>query len=139
MDIHINWLGVVLALASSMIIGTIWYAKPVFGSMWMKWVGLDDKKMGQGAGVAIGITVVVSFITAYILAHVSFLSNHFFHHSFFQDAVSTAFWLWLGLTASRIITHDVFERRPWKLTLLTVSHEFVTIMVMGMIIGWFHP
>jgi hypothetical protein len=47
----------------------------------------------------------------------------------------TAFWAWLGFTASRIITHDAFEGRRKKLTLLTISHELVTFMVMGLIIG----
>jgi hypothetical protein len=55
-----------------------------------------------------------------------------------QDALSTAFWVWLGFTATRFITHDAFEMRPKKLTLLNISHEFVTFMVMGLIIGLIH-
>jgi hypothetical protein len=47
----------------------------------------------------------------------------------------TAFWLWLGFTAARFITHDAFEGRPMALTFLNVSLEFVTIMVMGLLIG----
>lgn len=139
MDVQINWFAVVLATISSMVVGSIWYAKPVFGKAWMKLVKLDDKKMGQGAGKAITMTVIASLVTAYVLAHVTYLSNSFFHNSFFQDAVSTAFWMWLGFTAARILTHDAFERRPLRLTLLTVSHELATLLIMGMIIGWLHP
>ncbi len=139
MEVAINWWAVILATLSSMIVGTIWYAKPVFGLMWMKLIKKSDKDMTKSSVRPILITIVVSFLTAYILAHVTFLSNHFFHNSFLQDALSTAFWLWLGLVAARIITHDVFEGRPWRLTLMTISHELVTLLVMALIIGLLRP
>jgi hypothetical protein len=85
--------------------------------------------------ILMGVTFLLSLLTAYILAHVSYLSYKFFGDSFLQDSLSTAFWLWLGLTASRIVTHDLFEGRRKKLTLLTISNEFVTLLVMGLVIG----
>lgn len=139
MNVEVNWLAIVLATASSMVVGSVWYARSVFGNTWIKLVKLDEKKMQSGSAKAILITIAVSFLTAYVLAHVSYISNAFFQHSFFKDTVTTAFWLWAGLTAARIITHDVFEMRPSKLTFLTVAHEFVTIMIMGMVIGSFEP
>jgi hypothetical protein len=54
-----------------------------------------------------------------------------------QDTLTTAFWLWLGFTAARFATHDAFEGRPHKLTLLNLGNEFVTIMLMSLIIGLF--
>jgi len=136
MNVDINWWAVVLATASSMVVGSVWYARSVFGDLWIKLTKIDEKKMGEGAGGAIVLTIVASLVTAYVLAHVTFLSHKFFNNSFFVDAVSTAFWLWLGLTAARLLVHDVFERRPARLTMLNVAHEFVTLMVMGAIIGW---
>jgi hypothetical protein len=82
-----------------------------------------------------GSVFVASLITAYVLAHVTFLSNNFFHNSYLQDALTTAFWVWLGFTAVRLFTHDVFEGRRKKLTLLNSAHELVTFLVMGLIIG----
>ncbi|SRR6266496_1782418 len=140
MEVMVNWWAVILATLSSMVVGSIWYAKPVFGKAWMKLVGISDKDMKKNSSVVpILITIVVSFLTAYILAHVTFLSNHFFHNSFLQDALSTAFWLWLGFTAARIITHDVFEGRSWRLTCMTITHELVTIVIMALIIGLMQP
>lgn len=139
MDVEVNWLAILLATASSMVVGSVWYAHSVFGNTWAKLVKLDDKKMQSGSAKAIMITIVVSFLTAYVLAHVSYISNAFFQHSFFKDAITTAFWLWAGLTAARMITHDAFEQRPGKLTFLNIAHEFVTIMIMGMIIGSLKP
>lgn len=139
MNVEVNWLAVVLATASSMVVGSIWYAKPVFGTSWMKLIGKKEKDLANGATMAIVGTVVVSFLTAYVLAHVAVLSNSYFHNSFLQDALSTGFWLWLGFTAARFITHDLFEHRPTQLTLMNLAHEFVTIMVMAGIIGWLQP
>jgi hypothetical protein len=139
MQVEVNYFAVLLAAVSSMVIGSIWYAPKVFGNTWKSLVNLDEKKMRKGAPRAMAIAFAGSLITAYILAHVIFLSNHFFHHNYMQDAVTTAFWLWLGLTAVRFIVHDAFEGRPTKLTLLNVANEFVTIMVMGIIIGLFVP
>lgn len=81
------------------------------------------------------VTVVVSLVTAYVLAHVSYLANSFFGNSFMQDTLTTAFWMWLGFTAARMITHDAFEQRPAKLTIMNITHELVTLLVMGAIIG----
>lgn len=135
MEVHVNYLAVFLAMASSMVVGSIWYARGVFGNTWIKLARIDMSKNTGPVWRPIAVTAVVSFITAYVLAHVAFLSNEFFGHSFLQDAVMTAFWLWLGFTAARFITHDAFEGRPFKLTLLNISHEFVTVMLMGLIIG----
>lgn len=137
MEVQINGLAVFLAMVSSMIVGSIWYAPGVFGKTWIKLARIDMKKDKGSVFKPIAVTLVVSLITAYILAHVSYLSNQFFHHSFLQDSLMTAFWMWLGFTAARFITHDAFEGRPTKLTVLNISHELVTIMLMGLIIGLF--
>lgn len=44
MGVDINIWAVILAAASSMVVGSIWYAQKVFGAEWMKMVGLDPKK-----------------------------------------------------------------------------------------------
>ena len=137
MDIEINYLAVVAAMVSSLAVGSFWYARSVFGKKWAKLAKIDMSKNTGSVFKPIAITVVVSLITAYVLAHVTFLSNQYFEHSYLQDALMTAFWLWLGLTAARFITHDAFEGRPTKLTIINIGNEFATIMLMGLVIGLF--
>jgi hypothetical protein len=81
-------------------------------------------------------TFVASLLMAYVLAHVSYLANTFFGNDFLQDALTTGFWLWLGFVATRLFVHDAYEGRRKQLTVLNISHEFVTIMIMALIIGW---
>jgi hypothetical protein len=138
MEVTVNYWAVLLAGLSSMVVGSIWYAQGVFGKTWAKLakVNMDGKVKGSEMGKLLGLTFVASLVTAYILAHVAYLSNQFFNNSFLQDALTTAFWLWLGFTAARVLTHDLFESRPFKLTLMTWGNELVTVMVMALIIGW---
>ncbi|MDB5182235.1 MAG: hypothetical protein JWO47_19 [Candidatus Saccharibacteria bacterium] len=138
MSVEINWLAVVLAAVSSMVVGSIWYAPKVFGNGWMK---MTKSKMGKGASAGkmawmYGSVFVASLVTAYILAHVAFLSNRFFGHSYLIDALSTAAWLWLGFTATRLYVHDTFEERRKLLTVVNAGHELVTLLVMALIIGF---
>ncbi len=137
MGVEVNYLAVLLAAVSSMVVGSIWYAKGVFGDMWAKAAGikLGDMK-GSNVVMTMGLTFVLSLLTAYVLAHVTFLSNKFFGNSFLQDALSTAFWLWLGLVVTRMVTHNLFEQRSGKFIWLNIGNEFVTIMLMGLVIGW---
>lgn len=137
MEINVNWMAVVLAMASSMVVGSIWYARSVFGDMWIKLAKVDMKR--KGAGMAIMVTAIVSLLTAYVLAHLAFLAHSHFGESFLNETLTVAFWGWAGLTAARFITHDAFEGRPLRLTLLNCAHEFVTVMVMALIIGMMPP
>lgn len=135
MQVEVNWIGVGLAALSSMVVGFIWYTPKIFGDKWAALVGLTKPQMKRGATRAMLIAILSALITAYILAHVTFLAHDFFKNSFLQDAVTTAFWLWLGLSAMRLIVHDAFEKRPTKLTLLNLGNDFATIIVMGIVIG----
>lgn len=137
MEVEINYWAVLLAGLSTMAVGFFWYSPSVFGNMWMKLAKVtpNRKMTASEQGIMYGLALLASLVTAYVLAHVTFLSHHFFNNSFLQDAMTTAFWLWLGFTAARLGVHDLFEGRRKKLTLLNASHEFVTIMVMALIIG----
>jgi hypothetical protein len=90
MDVEVNFLGVVAAMASSLVVGSVWYARAVFGTTWGKLAKVDLSKNNANVAKPIVTTIVVSLITAYVLAHVAYLSNEFFQNSFLQDSVTTA-------------------------------------------------
>lgn len=131
----INYIAVILATLSSMIIGSIWYTPKVFGTYWMKAANITPSGNAKDAIKPIAITVVVSFITAWVLAGAVSISFDFYGGSFLLNALLTALILWAGFTAARFITHDAFDGRPAGLTVLNVAHELVTILVMALIIG----
>ena len=131
----INYWAVVLATLSSMVVGSIWYTPKVFGNYWMHAAGVKPSGDAKDAIGPIALTVVVSFVTAWVLAGAAFISWKFYDGSFFANSVITGLILWAGFTAARFATHDAFDRRPAGLTVLNISHELVTILIMSLIIG----
>ena len=136
---EINYWAVLLATASSMVVGSIWYTPKVFGTRWSKLANVDMDRPGSSAVVPIVVTVIVSFITAWVLAGASTIAWHFYEGSYLWAALATSVILWAGFTAARFITHDAFEGRPTSLTLLNIAHEVVTLVIMGLIIGVWPP
>lgn len=135
MNVVVNYSAVLLAALSTILISLAWYARPAFGKAWIRMAGLDEKAIKKAGAYPFILTILVSFISAYVMAHLAYVSNQFFHHSFLQDSLTTAVWVWLGFTAARMMTHDAFEARRKKLTLITVGYELMTFVAMGLIIG----
>jgi hypothetical protein len=124
-----------------MVIGSVWYAKGVFGKLWMNLAKLDEKEMEKNASKtmprAITLALIMSFLAAFIIAHVAALSKAFYDIGTLEAGLTTAFWLWAGISVTTVVVHDVFEGRPGKLTLLTIGNQFFTLLTMGLIIGLF--
>lgn len=132
----INVLAVIAATVSTMIVGSIWYTPKVFGAYWMRVAKVTPS--GSAVGPIL-ITLVVSFLSAWVLAGATSISHAFYGGGYLGNAVVTGLVLFVGFTAARFITHDAFEGRPKGLTLLNVSHELVTVLVMSLIIGIWPP
>jgi hypothetical protein len=139
MGVETNWIGVVLAVIAAMVVGFIWYSDGVFGATWRRLAGLDSAKMRKGMAGPLLATVIGAILTAYILAHVAYLSHAFFKNSFFMDSVNSAFWLAIGISATTLLIHNSFERKPWKLTAISIGNRVVSLLVMGAVIGLFKP
>jgi hypothetical protein len=140
MNVEVNWIAVLLATVGAMAVGFVWYAPSVFGNTWMRLAGLSDPAARtKGMFGAMACSVLGSLLTAFVLAHMSFIANTFYKNSFFMDATTTAFWLALGFAATTLVIHNSFEHKPWKLTAIAVGNRFVTLIVMGMVIGLLKP
>jgi len=139
MSVEVSWLGIGLATVSAMVVGFFWYSRGVFGAVWMKLAGLDQEKMKKGMFGPMVLSLLGSFLTAFVLAYIVFVWHAFFKAGFFVDSVTCSFWLAFGISAPTLIIHNSFERKPWKLTALAVGNRFVTLVVMGIVIGIFKP
>lgn len=131
----INYLAVVLATLSTLVVGSLWYTKRAFGTYWIRVARVDEAAAAERGVWPILVTVVVSFITAWVLAGAISIAHDFYDGAFLTDALLTGVLLWAGFTAARVVTHDAFEGRPTGLTALTLGHELVTVLVMSLVIG----
>ncbi|MES1212065.1 MAG: DUF1761 domain-containing protein, partial [Leifsonia sp.] len=74
----INYIAVVLAMLSSLVVGSIWYTPKVFGNYWMKLSGITPSGKASDAVRPIIVSAIVSFITAWVLAGAADISFHFY-------------------------------------------------------------
>lgn len=144
MEIQINWWAVVLATVVAMVIGMVWYAKPVFGRSWIKLTGRSEKDLDSmgSSMLPIALAVLGNLIAAWVLAHLVFLS-HFFYaskdYSWLSSSLLTAFFVWLGFQVTLIMIHDSFEGRRKKLMAMTAVNQLVVLLAMGLVIGLLKP
>lgn len=78
----INYLAVILATLSSMVVGTLWYHPKTFGTLWMREAGVTPSGNARDAARPIIVTVIVSFVTAWVLAGATWISFQFYEGSF---------------------------------------------------------
>jgi hypothetical protein len=135
MDVAVNYWAVILAGISAMVVGSIWYSRVMFQKPWEAMARIDKKRGRKELPMVMTVTFLASLLMAYVLAHVAFLSNQFFGNSFLQDTLSTAFWLWLGISTPALLTGGLFEQRRKKLILMNLGNQLVTLIVMALIIG----
>ncbi len=133
----INIWAVLLATLSSMVVGFIWYSRPVMGNRWMRLSGITEEQVAKSPIPAYIATILASFVTALVLAGAASISQAYYGGSSLANALITALILFAGFTAARFVTHEAFDRRPWSLTLLNLGYELITLVVMALIIGLF--
>lgn len=134
--VDVNWIAIILATISAMIVGTIWYG-PLFGKMWMQLASVKkDPNFTTGKAVVMYVgTFLTTFVTATVLAYAIALLHSSSTDSYLLDALFTGVVLSVGLICARLWMQDSFEGRRKKLTALNASNAVVTYVIMALIIG----
>jgi hypothetical protein len=126
----INYLAVLVAAVSTFLIGGLWYSPVLFQRPWMRANQLTEADLGGGGEVRIfGISFVLALVMAFNLA------------MFLNAPDTTTAWgaaagalaaVWV---ACGIGTVALFERRPFAYTAINGGYWFVSLVVMGAILG----
>ena len=75
------------------------------------------------------------FFTHYFYGH--FVLSHllsFLNASTLNQALQTAFWVWVGFIATVMLGSVLWENKPWKLYAINAFHYLVTLLAMGAIL-----
>jgi len=139
MNISINVWAVLLAGLSSMVIGMLYYSKPMFGADWMKLAKVDEKRFQKEMPKKMLGVFIAALVTAEVVAYMTFLYHYAFLDSWVLSGVITSLLLWLGVSATTIYVHNSLEQRPSHLTYISMGNRLLTLLAMGLIIGWLHP
>jgi hypothetical protein len=157
---EINFLALICAAASALVVGFIWYNPKVFGTAWMQAADMTEDKM-KGANMA--KIFIFAFIFAFLLAmslmpmvihqmgafslaqgelgilpsYDAFMadySNEFrtFKHGAFHGVLAGVF-----IALPILGTNALFERKGAKYIFINSGYWIVTLGIMGAIIcGW---
>lgn len=135
MEIHVPMVGVLLATVAAMLIGSLWYSPYMFGKQWQKITGATNRRVREAFGLGMFVMFIISFITAYVLAHFIIFAHAYNHGTPVADGLSAGLWAGLGLGATTIFAHGLFEPRDRKVLWINAGNRLVTLAVMGLIIG----
>jgi uncharacterized protein DUF1761 len=134
---HLNWLAILVAAISTMVVGFLWYSPLLFAKPWMREMGYDlnDKakmeEMKKSAGPAYAGSFVASLISAFILA----LFLHWLRGKGWQFGMMVGFHVWLGFVATVQLTGVLFMKQSMKLFGINTGYQLVCYLVMGAILG----
>lgn len=127
---HVNYIGVIAATVSAMILGFVWYHPKFFGTTWMKLIGKKMEDLKSSARTAYLGMAVLALVEAWVLAMLITLTNALRY----RDAWMLGFWIWLGFVATSFASLVLFEGRPKNLFLINIGYHLASILLMGAVI-----
>jgi len=133
---HLNWLAVIAAALSTMVIGFIWYSPLLFAKPWTKEMGYDfnDKakmdEMRKSAGPAYFGSLIAGFVSAFILA----LFFHWLRVQELHFGLLVGFHIWLGFVATVQFTSALFTKQSMKLFAINTGFQLVCYLAMSTIL-----
>jgi hypothetical protein len=137
MHMHsLNWVAILVAAISTMVVGFLWYSPLLFAKPWMREMGYDpnDKakteEMKKSAGKAYGGSFVASLISAFTLA----LILHGLRAEDLHFGIMASFHIWLGFVATVQFTGALFMKQSMKLFAINTGYQLVCYLVMGVIL-----
>ncbi len=155
---NINFLALLLASLSSLVIGFIWYNPKVFGNIWMKEAGMTEEKMkGSNMIVIFAMSVFYAFLISFLLqvlvihqygafgmiggdetkalpSYNAFMTDYQTAFRTFKHGALHGFMTGLFFALPVIGTNSLYERRSWKYVLIAGGYWIVTCTIMGGII-----
>lgn len=127
---ELNWIAVIAAGVSSLVLGAIWYAPPLFGNKWMKLAGLTQEELQSGSmAVIMGGALVLSILAAATFS--MFLGTEpELKFAVGAGACAGLFWVAGGLGINYL-----FERKPLALWFINGGYFVLQFTLIGAILS----
>lgn len=158
---EINFLAILTASVSALVVGFVWYNPNVFGNAWMKAAGMSEEQVKGGNMAKIfGLALLFAIMLAFALQGITIhqmgafsmvggdIENALPSYQAFMDDYGDAFRTFKhgalhGALAGIFIalpilgTNALFERKGAKYIFINSGYWIVTLAIMGGIIcGW---
>ncbi len=133
MEVKINYVAVAIAAVIMWVIGAVWYGV-LFSAQWMMLTGIteDMAKMVSGTDNAMmmGGSLVGAFVMFFVQSHI----HHAFQVKDIKGAVQAAFWSWIGFVAMVHLVNNLYQMKPFMLTLIDSGYWLVSMIIGGIVL-----
>lgn len=138
MEAPVNYVAVLAAALSSLVIGFLWYG-PLFGKAWLSLSGFSEDKINEvkknGALKSYVLMFVGSLVMAFVLSHSLTFSSTYLLVEGSPAGLTAGFWNWLGYIAPVTLGSVIWDGKPWKLWVLNNGYYLILLCVMGVILA----
>jgi hypothetical protein len=131
MEVHVNYLAVLIAAVAQYAIAFVWYSL-IFGKVWGKLTGITDMKP---APVNMILVFFGSLVMSYVLYHSITFGDYYVKMTGVPGGLMGGFFDWLGYVMPVTLSTKLFEKKPWGLWLLDNAFWLISLMVMGAILS----
>ena len=155
---NINFLALLLAALSTVVVGFIWYNPKVFGTVWMKESGMTEEKMkGSNMIMIFGLSIIYAFFISFILqmlvihpfgalgmvggdpsiakpSYAAFMADYGTAFRSFKHGALHGFMTGLFLILPVTGVGALYERRSYTYVLISSGYWIVSMTIMGGII-----
>jgi hypothetical protein len=131
MEVHVNYLAVLIAALANYVFATIWYAL-IFAKLWKKLTGISDMKPSP---VNIVLVFIGSLLLSYVLYHSIVFGDAYVKMSGIGGGLMGGFFGWLGYIVPITLSTKLYEKKPWGLWLLDNAFWLISLLIMGAILS----
>ena len=160
-NMEINFLALLVAALSTLVVGFIWYHPKVFGTIWMREAGITmDESSKPNMALIMGMSFVFAFFIAFVLqfltihqfgamgmiggdvvsakpSYAAFMADYGMDFRTFKHGMLHGFMTGLFFALPVIGTSALHEKKSWRYTLIVGGFWVVCSMIMGGIVcGW---
>ncbi len=140
MELKINMIAVLVAVAVNFVLGFIWYT-PLFGKAWGKEMGYEPDMPAEKSTMIKGMLFMVigNFFFAWVLAHnmaawefvpgMDLMSKS-------DSALLSAIFTWLGFYLPNQLGATVWEKNSWKLFAINTGYHLASLVVVAFILSY---
>jgi hypothetical protein len=128
---QLNYIGILISLVLSVVLGFFWYAPQIFGNTWATLAGVKSEQMSKMSASQISITLVGALLASVVLSYLCKIAG--------VDTLvgGLRVGIMAGLLTAYIgVNNTVFAGKSWKLFFIDFGYAFIYFALAGAIIGF---
>lgn len=127
-----DYIRIMFAAISIMLLGMVWYSPKVFGKHWMKYAKLDKKDLLHKK--KLWMSFLIGFLSNIIACFVMAVIIYVMYIDKILQGVTIAFLVWLGFVATSTVGTIIWENKSIRLYLLNNAYHLIAYLLIGVIL-----